>query len=133
MKKVKAYNLHIDTIDLVHQEAMRDSRTDSDWLNIYLSKNLASKSNLPKVKVKRFVKPTLSEVQIYCLERKNSVSPQQFLDHYESNGWMRGRAKIKDWKACVRTWEKNSTGRKNEPLFDDNSTDWVDQNHGVII
>lgn len=56
----------------------------------------------------RFVPPSLSDVQDYCTQRKNSVNPQEFIDHYETNGWMRGKTKIKCWKACVRTWEKNT-------------------------
>jgi hypothetical protein len=61
-----------------------------------------------KERDKRFTPPTLQEVQQYCLERSNSVNPENFLDHYESVGWLRGKNKIKDWKACVRTWEKNT-------------------------
>ena len=38
----------------------------------------------------------------------NFVDPQNFIDHYTANGWLRGKTKIKDWKACVRTWEKSS-------------------------
>ena len=33
---------------------------------------------------------------------------QSFIDHYEANGWMRGKSKVKDWKACVRTWKSMS-------------------------
>ena len=55
----------------------------------------------------RFTKPTVDEVRAYCLERKNGIDPQQFIDHYESNGWMVGRTKMKDWRASVRTWENN--------------------------
>lgn len=58
----------------------------------------------------KFKKPTLQEVKDYCNERGNDVDPKQFLDHYETTGWMRGKTKIKDWKACVRTWESNSKG-----------------------
>lgn len=57
-------------------------------------------------KRKRFVPPTLNEIKTYCMERENSIDPQHFLDHYEANGWMRGSTKIKDWKACMRTWEQ---------------------------
>ena len=28
----------------------------------------------------------------------------KFMGHYEGNGWMIGKVKVKDWKACVRTW-----------------------------
>lgn len=54
-----------------------------------------------------FRPPSLEDVKTYCEERKNNVDPQTFLDHYQANGWMRGKTKIKDWQACVRTWEKN--------------------------
>lgn len=57
---------------------------------------------------KRFIAPTVEEVAAYCKERGNSVNPNHFVDHYEANGWMRGKSKIKCWKACVRTWEKNN-------------------------
>lgn len=54
----------------------------------------------------RFVKPTIEEVKAYCEERSNKVDPQKFFNYYESVGWKRGKTPIKDWKACVRTWEK---------------------------
>lgn len=59
---------------------------------------------------KRFVKPTIEEVKAYCQERSNRVDPQRFVDHYESNGWRVGANPMKDWKAAVRTWEKNAIG-----------------------
>lgn len=60
----------------------------------------------------RFTPPLVSEVAEYCKSRGNSVDPQAFVDHYESNGWMRGKTKIKCWKACVRTWESNRDSPK---------------------
>jgi uncharacterized protein YdaU (DUF1376 family) len=56
----------------------------------------------------KFTPPSVKEVREYCQERSNGVDPQTFVDHYEANGWMRGKTKVKDWKACVRTWEKNN-------------------------
>jgi hypothetical protein len=61
----------------------------------------------------RFTPPSLEEVISYCRERKNNVEANNFLNHYETNGWMRGKTKIKDWKACVRTWE--SKDNNNQP------------------
>lgn len=58
-------------------------------------------------KRKRFIPPTLEEVKAYCLERKNNVDPQRFIDYYTSNGWVVGKNKMKDWKAAIRTWERN--------------------------
>ena len=53
-------------------------------------------------------KPTLEEVEEYCKERQNSINATNFIDFYESKDWYIGKNKMKDWKACVRTWEKNS-------------------------
>lgn len=65
------------------------------------------KTNQEEITIKlRFRKPTLDEVQAYCQERDNHVDAAQFIDYYESKGWMVGRNPMKDWKACVRTWER---------------------------
>lgn len=57
---------------------------------------------------KRFIPPTLEEVTAYCQERGNNVNPQRFIDYYETRGWvLKTGQKVKDWKACVRTWEGN--------------------------
>lgn len=61
----------------------------------------------PAKKSSRFVPPTVDEVAAYCSERSNGLDPQAFVDHYAASGWMRGKTPIKDWRACVRTWEKN--------------------------
>lgn len=55
-----------------------------------------------------FSKPTIEEIKNYCLERKNNVDAERFFNHYEANGWKVGRNSMKDWKACVITWEKNN-------------------------
>ncbi len=73
-----------------------DTDTDTDTEKIKI-----------KAKQGRFAPPSIQEVIKYCTERKNNIDPQKFLDHYETNGWMRGKNKIKCWKACVRTWEGN--------------------------
>lgn len=59
-------------------------------------------------KRKRFNPPTLEEVKQYCQERKNKVDPERWFNYYMANGWHVGRNKMKDWKAAVRTWERNS-------------------------
>jgi phage replisome organizer N-terminal domain protein len=58
-------------------------------------------------KRKRFEKPSISDIKQYCMERNNNVNAEQFYDYYESNGWKVGKNAMKDWKACVRTWERN--------------------------
>lgn len=54
---------------------------------------------------KVFAPPSLEEIKKYCIERKNHVNPEKWLAHYESNGWIVGKTKMRDWKASVRYWE----------------------------
>lgn len=57
----------------------------------------------------KFQKPTLEEVKAYCKERHNSVNAEDFINYYDSVGWIVGKGKhMKDWKASVRTWEKDT-------------------------
>ena len=58
-------------------------------------------------KKERFKAPTVEEVQEYCTERGNNIDAQHFVDYYSARGWMLGKNHIKDWKACIRTWERN--------------------------
>ena len=59
-----------------------------------------------------FKKPTLDEVKNYCILRKNNIEAESFIDFYESKDWLIGKNKMKDWKACLRTWESRE---KNNP------------------
>lgn len=76
-----------------------------------------SQTEKPK-KAVVFVKPTVEEIRAYCEERKNGLDAQAFFDFYESKGWKVGAAKMKDWRASVRTWEQRrkteQTGGRNK-------------------
>lgn len=63
-------------------------------------------AKIEKTKVKKFVKPTIPEIEEYCRQRQNDVDAEKFFYHYESKGWMIGKSPMKDWKATVHTWEK---------------------------
>ena len=75
--------------------------------------------NPPHSPTKRFKKPTLEAMKAYCEERGNVINADKFYDYYESNGWIVGRTKMKDWKAAVRRWEQteydNSSNTNTEP------------------
>ena len=69
----------------------------------------------PKPKATRFVKPTVEEIEAYCKERNNGINAQYFFDSYEGKGWLIGKTPMKDWKAAIRTWEKNNFNRPQQP------------------
>ena len=64
-----------------------------------------------KSKIKRFTPPTPEELESYIQENMFNVDPYKFIDYYESNGWMIGSHKMKDWKATVRNWDRREQER----------------------
>lgn len=85
-----------------------------------------------------FTPPTLEEVTAYCKERNNNVDPQTFIDFYQSKGWCVGKNKMKDWRACVRTWERNRDNKKTEKKngfnnFQQSNYDWDEINRDLGI
>ena len=83
--------------------------SDSETTVKHTNKNEKNAKN-QKNNIRRFTPPTYEQVSSYCLERNNNVDAHRFVDHYEANGWMRGKTKMKDWKAAVRFWERSNGG-----------------------
>nr|DAS27946.1 MAG TPA: protein of unknown function (DUF4373) [Caudoviricetes sp.] len=76
------------------------------------SKEESLKSKAPKGGVvagsaSRFRPPTLEEVKSHILENGIEIDAERFFAYYESNGWMVGRNKMKNWKAAIVNWHKN--------------------------
>lgn len=61
-----------------------------------------------------FIPPSIEDVREYCLQQGYKIDTERFVDYYTSNGWMVGRNKMKDWKAAVRTWVRNSKGEEKK-------------------
>ncbi len=55
-----------------------------------------------------FEKPTLSELKTYMTEIGMADVSEKWFDYYESNGWLVGKNKMKNWRAAVRTWKNNN-------------------------
>ena len=75
--------------------------------------------DIEKKPQKRFAKPTLDDVKAYCQERNNNVDAEKWFNYYSANGWKVGKNPMKDWKAAVRTWERNDpNGRSKRDDFE---------------
>lgn len=74
--------------------------------DIELEKEIECKES--NTKKTRFTPPTVDDVQAYCDERQNGIDAQHFVDYYTARGWKLKNTPVKDWKACIRTWEKNN-------------------------
>lgn len=63
---------------------------------------------------KRFVKPTIEQVKEYMKEIEFNGDAEYFFNYYESNGWIVGRAKMKDWKSAVQNWKRRDRTFSNK-------------------
>ena len=62
----------------------------------------------PKEKRKRFTPPTIQEVSEYISQMGYGLDPQEFMDANEQSGWrLKSGQPVKNWKARVRTFERN--------------------------
>ena len=60
---------------------------------------------------RRFIPPTVEEVKARIAEMGYTFDAEAFIAFYQSNGWMVGKSKMKDWRAALVTWQKR------EPRF----------------
>lgn len=76
-----------------------------------------------KQKPKRFVPPTLEEVESYCKERNNSVDAKAFYDYYSAGEWKDSKGNpVKSWKQKLITWEKGDNNGRSKSLHGNRST-----------
>lgn len=102
-----------DTAQSIVQDTVQSTSTLNKLDKTRLDKTIKEKIPLES-KRKKFQKPTVEQIQAYCDERKNDVNPNLFYDYYEARGWMVGKSPMKDWKAAVRTWERNDGHKTQE-------------------
>ena len=89
----------------------------AQYNNKQLNNNILNNNNIKKGK--KFIKPTIEEINNYCKERNNGINAEAFYDFYESKDWYVGKNKMKDWKACMRTWEKRNKNNNIRPSWFD--------------
>lgn len=98
-----------------YQELANDSNSYQTEAKPTHNNNI-KKDNIKKSNTNTFTPPTLEEVTAYCSERNNGINAQHFIDYYEARGWeLKPRQKVKDWRACIRTWEQNAKERQVTP------------------
>ena len=87
------------------KQAVDEPSTQDSIVEDSTDKNSTDKVN--------FSVPSADEVKEYCNERNNNIDAEKFIDYYSANGWMVGKNKMKDWKAAIRSWERNN--KKENP------------------
>ena len=104
IRRVNKYKLHSKQIEcrVITLVNVPSKEKLSDNTNINITNTNLTDSN----KKALFKKPTLDDINNYCFERKNNIDAETFFNFYESKDWLIGKNKMKDWKACIITWEK---------------------------
>lgn len=104
-------NVNVNVNEDVNVDENVNSEKESE------KEKVADATNTQKQKV--FKKPSLEEIKSFCDENNLSLNVQDFFDYYTSNGWMVGKNHMKDWKAALRRWCRNSKGQKEETEYID--------------
>lgn len=108
------------------QEAKYKQNTSKSEANVNVNDNVNANENENvnqnvngNVSRSRFRAPTYDEI-LNCMKEKNGLAGNRwddakviteakaFFNHYESNGWMVGKNKMKNWEAAIRNWMNNN-------------------------
>ena len=121
----KFYNIRLEEeVDKrkAYSESRRNNRKKKEDVNNISSSYVEHMENenenenlIEKKKVARFQKPTIEQLKEYMTEQGMNDIAENWLNHYEANGWMVGKVKMKDWKASVRTWKTNQKNNSATP------------------
>jgi hypothetical protein len=121
----KFYNIRLEEeVDKrkAYSESRRNNRKKKEDMNNTSSSYVQHMENenenedlIEKKKVARFQKPTIEQLKEYMTEQGMNDIAENWLNHYEANGWMVGKVKMKDWKASVRTWKINQKNNSATP------------------
>ena len=98
-----------------YSESRRNNRMKKEDVNniclsydVHMENENEIENIIKEKKVSRFEKPTLLELKTYMTEIGMADVSEKWFDYYESNGWLVGKNKMKNWKAAVRTWKNNN-------------------------
>jgi hypothetical protein len=108
----KSDSLFTQTHDPIHENEnpihLNSYPIDEDepisTINDYTNKNKTIKDE----RALSFFKPTIEDVENYCIERSSNTYARSFFLYYESIGWKENGRPMKDWKATIRNWEKEA-------------------------
>jgi len=121
----KFYNIRLEEeVDKrkAYSESRRNNRKKKEDVNNtslsyveHMENENENENLIEKKKVARFQKPTIEQLKEYMSEQGMNDIAENWLNHYEANGWMVGKNKMKDWKASVRTWKINQKNNSATP------------------
>lgn len=90
---------------------------DTSIINTSIINNVNKKTN------KKFVPPTLEEIENYCKEKNYNIDTQFFYEYFTEGNWVDSKGnKVKNWKQKIITWSKGKK-TENKPI----KNEWFDK------
>lgn len=80
--------------------------------SVSYSSSIQRKENVKRKE--NFIPPTAEQAEEYAQSIGYALNGAAFVSHYAATEWMRGKNKIKNWKACVVTWKTKHEESINE-------------------
>lgn len=91
----------------------QEERSKEESISCGDTKEASAPKSSPSARKRKDRPESAAEVIEYCRSRGNTIDGQYFFDRMEARGWTFKDGKpVKDWKACIRTWEKFESERK---------------------
>jgi hypothetical protein len=112
-------NQDMDNQNMENQDLENQSQINKDIKEIkteIIEENKDTNVSIRK-ESKRFVKPTIQEIQAYVFEKGYTFDAEAFFAFYESKGWMVGKNPMKNWKMACTTWQKTMNERNKNNSY----------------
>lgn len=74
--------------------------------NININSLTGIKRNSKEMAQNSFAPPSLEETKDFFYLNGLNGNAETFFDYYESNGWIVGKTKMKNWQAAARNWSR---------------------------
>ena len=121
-------------VSAVDRRLSRKEAKESEFKNKYnlnLFSDVQSQTGVKPAPTKNFVPPSLEEVKSYVRDNALNVNAENFLNFYESHGWMVGSTPIKNWQATLKLWHARAKKAKPQNLKseDEDETYWHELEH----
>jgi predicted phage replisome organizer len=113
-QRLREYRLKIKGNDKLLECTNVQKRTKIEHQRLEIKdKSIEYRDNIDKHK--KFVIPTINEIETYIKEKQYNINPTMFFAHYESNGWMCGRNKMTSWRAAITKWYYSDFNKQKKP------------------
>lgn len=101
-----------DKSNKARESAQKRWTKDANALQTQSDSNAIKESKVKETKRKVFIKPNIEEIK----QEFPTFNAEHFFNYYESNGWMVGRNKMKDWKATVKNWMSKDYNQQTQVI-----------------